>query len=66
MENNWIKIEDGCELPKDNKDIWLYDGRQVFMGWYSSFSNRFMLDNNSVTGITHYQLTSKPEPPKNE
>ena len=51
-------------LPEQGKDVLLYDGAQIYFGYYSEIYNQFLVcdDKVKVEDFTHWM--ELPEPPK--
>jgi hypothetical protein len=58
----WILLKKG--MPDQGKDVLLFDGGQIFFGYYSEIYDQFIVGGDKVeTGdFTHWM--SLPEPPK--
>ena len=50
----WILIKN--ELPEQGKDVLLFDGGQIFFGYYSEISNKFIVagDKVEINDFTHW------------
>jgi hypothetical protein len=57
----WNLITDG--LPEQGKDCLLYDGGQIYFGYYSEIYDRFIVadDKVNISDFTHWM--ELPEPP---
>ena len=58
----WILIKN--ELPEQGKDVLLFDGGQIFFGYYSEISEKFIVagDKVDINDLTHWM--DLPEFPK--
>jgi hypothetical protein len=58
----WILIKD--KLPEQGKDVLLFDGGQIFFGYYSEISNQFIVagDKAELCDFTHWM--NLPDFPK--
>ena len=50
----WILVKN--QLPEQGKDVLLFDGGQIFFGYYSEISNKFIVsdDKVEVSDFTHW------------
>ena len=50
----WILIK--TKLPEQGKDVLLFDGGQIYFGYYSEISGKFILGNDKVEvhDFTHW------------
>ncbi|MEJ6981828.1 DUF551 domain-containing protein [Pedobacter sp. P351] len=50
----WILIK--TKLPEQGKDVLLFDGGQIYFGYYSEISGKFILGNDKVevNDFTHW------------
>ena len=58
----WILIKDS--IPEQGKDVLLFDGGQIYFGYYSEISEKFIVadDKVDVNDFTHWmQLPAFPE-----
>ena len=71
MSNEWIPV--GRKNPEHGDTVWVYDGKDVFMGewWgqsgfqsYGSSCDREGLNSETLFDITHWMEIAEPEPPK--
>jgi len=51
---NWILLKDS--LPEQGEDVLLFDGGQIYFGYYSEISEKFIVgdDRVEVTDFTHW------------
>ena len=59
---NWILLNEG--LPEQGVDVLLYDGGQIYFGYYSEIYNKFIVGGDKVetSDFTHWM--SLPNAPK--
>jgi hypothetical protein len=59
----WKLVKD--ELPEQAKDVLLFDGGQIYFGYYSEKYNKFVVANDKVSleDFTHW-MTLPPFPSK--
>jgi hypothetical protein len=66
--NDWIKIEDGINLPAFTIEYWVMIKGRIRKAYYKGF-NRWLIDSNDypktteIHGITHYQEIKTPLTP---
>lgn len=58
----WIPLK--TALPEQGKDVLLYDGGQIYFGYYSEIYDNFIVadDKVKVEDFTHWM--ELPQPPK--
>ena len=58
----WILLKN--KLPEQGIDVLLYDGGQIYFGYYSEIYNQFIVGDDKVRidDFTHWMAL--PEPPK--
>lgn len=69
-EPGWIPVDES--KPCHGDTVWVYDGKDVFMGewWgqsgfrsYGSSCDREGLNSETLLGVTHWMEIDEPEPP---
>jgi hypothetical protein len=58
----WTTLK--TSLPEQGKDVLLYDGGQIYFGYYSEIYDKFIVaeDKVNLEDFTHWM--ELPEPPK--
>jgi hypothetical protein len=70
-DRDWIPVTE--RLPEHGDAIWVYDGKDVFMGeywqgsgfqFYGAFVDREGINIETLHGVTHWMEIDEPEPPE--
>ncbi|WP_207532649.1 DUF551 domain-containing protein [Desertivirga arenae] len=51
---NWILIKDS--MPEQGEDVLLFDGGQIYFGYFSEIANKFIVggDKVEISDFTHW------------
>lgn len=57
-EERWVRVEE--ELPGNDNPIMLFDGSEVFQGWYEEGDQFYYGGNQRAFAVTHWQPLPSP------